>query len=117
MASRAAEFRTFRSETARLGTTVSIEAANEQGNNEANRANRKALNDQLVAFGKRNEEVGNRLSDEAAAFTRQVQTASGLARAAPVQLASVSVAGVVGRMPRTKRISFAYSLPNPATLR
>ena len=27
------------------------------------------------------------------AFTRQVQTASGLARAAPVQLASVSVAG------------------------
>ena len=31
--------------------------------------------------------------------------------------ASVSFAGVVGRMPRTNRISFAYSLPNPATLR
>ena len=31
--------------------------------------------------------------------------------------ASVSFAGVVGRMPRTKRISLAYSLPNPAMLR
>ncbi|TDH37968.1 methyl-accepting chemotaxis protein [Pseudohoeflea suaedae] len=36
-------FREFRSETARLGTEVSPEAANQQGNNEANRANRKAF--------------------------------------------------------------------------
>ena len=49
VASRAAEFRTFRSETARLGTTVSIEAANEQGNNEANRANRKAFQAEIDA--------------------------------------------------------------------
>ncbi|MAY61726.1 MAG: chemotaxis protein [Rhizobiales bacterium] len=36
-------FRQFRSETARLGTQVSPAAANEQGNNEDNRANRKAF--------------------------------------------------------------------------
>ncbi|MCJ8520450.1 methyl-accepting chemotaxis protein [Pseudorhizobium tarimense] len=40
---RALEFRTFRSETVRLGTEVGPEAANEQGNNEANRSNRKAF--------------------------------------------------------------------------
>jgi len=67
------DFITFRSETIRLGREVSPAAANQQGNNDQNRANRKALNDQLVAFGKRNEEVGNSLAAEAAAFTRQVQ--------------------------------------------
>ncbi|WP_199777607.1 methyl-accepting chemotaxis protein, partial [Bosea sp. FBZP-16] len=67
------EFITFRGELIRLGREVSTAAANQQGNNDQNRANRKALNDQLVAFGKRNEDVGNRLSEEAAAFTRQVQ--------------------------------------------
>ncbi|MDQ0318778.1 methyl-accepting chemotaxis protein [Pararhizobium capsulatum DSM 1112] len=41
--SKAAEFRTFRSETARLSQEVSPKAANEQGNNDANRANRKAF--------------------------------------------------------------------------
>jgi methyl-accepting chemotaxis protein len=67
------EFVAFRSETIRLGREVSTAAANQQGNNDLNRANRRALNDQLVAFGKRNEEVGNRLSAEAAEFTRQIQ--------------------------------------------
>ncbi|WP_156639678.1 methyl-accepting chemotaxis protein [Bosea sp. PAMC 26642] len=68
-----ADFITFRTETVRLGRAVSPEAANAQGNNDLNRANRKALNDLLVAFGKRNENVGNALGDEAAAFTAQVQ--------------------------------------------
>jgi len=48
----AKSFRTFRAETARLGTVVSPAAANEQGNNEANRANRKAFQaaiDKIVA--------------------------------------------------------------------
>ncbi|MCV9941002.1 methyl-accepting chemotaxis protein [Boseaceae bacterium BT-24-1] len=67
------EFIAFRSETIRLGREVSTAAANQQGNNDLNRANRKALNDQLVAFGKRNEEVGSRLAAEAADFTRQIQ--------------------------------------------
>jgi methyl-accepting chemotaxis protein len=38
----AAGFKAFRTETARLGVEVSPQAGNEHGNNEANRANRKA---------------------------------------------------------------------------
>jgi methyl-accepting chemotaxis protein len=41
MVKRAAEFKVFRLETVRLGLEVSPQAANEQGNTEANRANRK----------------------------------------------------------------------------
>ncbi|MBN9453520.1 MAG: HAMP domain-containing protein, partial [Bosea sp.] len=67
------EFITFRTETARLGREVSPAAANEQGNNEANRANRKALNDLLINYSQRVEKAGNAISDEATAFTRQVQ--------------------------------------------
>ncbi|SEG83693.1 HAMP domain-containing protein, partial [Bosea lathyri] len=67
------EFIGFRSETVRLGREVSPAAANTQGNNDLNRANRKALNDLLVSFGQRNERAGGRLSEEAAAFTSQVQ--------------------------------------------
>jgi methyl-accepting chemotaxis protein len=47
--SRSQEFKAFRAETARLGTTVSIAKANEQGNNEANRANRKAFQKEIEA--------------------------------------------------------------------
>ncbi|MFS2151575.1 methyl-accepting chemotaxis protein [Rhizobium sp. Rhizsp42] len=47
---RSAEFRTFRAETARLGTEVSPQAANEQGNNDANRANRKAFQAEIDAI-------------------------------------------------------------------
>ena len=46
---RAAEFRTFRTETARLSQEVSPQAANEQGNNELNRANRKAFQAEIDA--------------------------------------------------------------------
>ncbi|MDI7862201.1 methyl-accepting chemotaxis protein [Rhizobiaceae bacterium n13] len=49
LVARAAEFRAFRVETTRLGTEVSIEAANEQGNNDANRANRKAFQAEIDA--------------------------------------------------------------------
>ncbi|WP_332681025.1 methyl-accepting chemotaxis protein [Bosea sp. (in: a-proteobacteria)] len=67
------EFIAFRSETIRLGREVSTAAANEQGNNELNRANRKGLNANLVAFAKRNEAVGEALAAEAARFTHQIQ--------------------------------------------
>lgn len=43
MTLRAKEFHDFRTETARLGTQVSTAEANKQGNNEGNRANRKAF--------------------------------------------------------------------------
>ncbi|MGO4171426.1 HAMP domain-containing protein, partial [Bosea sp. TAF32] len=68
-----AEFIGFRTETARLGRQVSPEAANAQGNNEANRANRKALNDLLISFSQRIEKAGILVGEEATAFTRQVQ--------------------------------------------
>jgi methyl-accepting chemotaxis protein len=67
------EFIVFRTETARLGREVSPAAANEQGNNEANRANRKALNDLLITFSQRVEKDSTAISNEATAFTRQVQ--------------------------------------------
>ena len=47
---RSAEFKTFRTETARLGTEESPEAANKQGNNEANRSNRKAFQKEIDAM-------------------------------------------------------------------
>ena len=52
----AASFKTFRSETARLGAEVSPEAANAQGNNEANRANRKAFQTSIDALTKKGSE-------------------------------------------------------------
>lgn len=56
LAARAAEFRTFRLETARLGVDVSPSAANEQGNTEVNRRNRKEIQESIdqqvdVIFG------------------------------------------------------------------
>jgi methyl-accepting chemotaxis protein len=53
----AGEFRTFRTETARLGTEVSPQSANEQGNNEVNRANRKAFQESIDALTKRSREA------------------------------------------------------------
>ncbi|HEY8382234.1 MAG TPA: methyl-accepting chemotaxis protein [Microvirga sp.] len=49
----AATFKTFRSETARLGTEVSPIAANDQGNNEENRANRRAFQESIDAITRR----------------------------------------------------------------
>ena len=49
---RAAEFRAFRTETARLSQEVSPQAANEQGNNEGNRANRRAFQQEIDAVVK-----------------------------------------------------------------
>lgn len=46
------EFRTFRTETARLGREVSPQDANAQGNNEANRENRKAYQAEIDAVVK-----------------------------------------------------------------
>ncbi len=67
---RAAEFRTFRMETARLGTTVSVAAANEQGNNEGNRANRKAFQQEIDAVVETDNENLAAIKAEIAAFER-----------------------------------------------
>ena len=52
----AAAFKTFRSETVRLGAEVSPEAANAQGNTEANRANRKAFQVSIDALTQKGSE-------------------------------------------------------------
>ena len=66
--SRAAEFRTFRTETVRLGADVSIAAANEQGNNEANRANRKAFQQEIDAVVQADRENLQTIKAEIASF-------------------------------------------------
>ncbi|MDP3256757.1 methyl-accepting chemotaxis protein [Bosea sp. (in: a-proteobacteria)] len=68
-----AEFIAFRTETIRLGRQESTAAANAQGNNDGNRANRKALNDLLVAFGKVNNDASEALEQEADRFTKMAQ--------------------------------------------
>jgi methyl-accepting chemotaxis protein len=52
---RTAEFRSFRAETARLGAIDPVQA-NAQGNNEANRANRKAFQAEIDAVVKQDQE-------------------------------------------------------------
>ena len=69
-----AEFITFRTETIRLAREVSTAAANTQGNNEANRNNRRALNDLLVAFAKTTDAASTALQKEATSFTQMAQT-------------------------------------------
>jgi methyl-accepting chemotaxis protein len=50
-------FKSFRTETARLGTEVSVEEAAKQGFNDANRANRKAFQDSIDALTKRSNDA------------------------------------------------------------
>ncbi|MCZ7446326.1 methyl-accepting chemotaxis protein [Agrobacterium rhizogenes] len=52
LSSRFKEFKTFRLETARLAREAGPQAANQQGNNEANRANRKAYQAEIDAVVK-----------------------------------------------------------------
>ncbi|APG83252.1 methyl-accepting chemotaxis protein [Sinorhizobium americanum] len=68
VAKRAGEFKTFRTETARLGREVSPQAANEQGNNEANRANRKAFQAEIDVVVDADRESLQAINDEIAAF-------------------------------------------------
>jgi methyl-accepting chemotaxis protein len=76
------DFITFRRETARLGTEVGPAAANEQGNNEANRANRKAVNDQLVEAAARNDKAIDEIAGELHAFgNREIPLLIGLSAA------------------------------------
>ncbi|MCU4182529.1 HAMP domain-containing protein, partial [Bosea sp. BH3] len=97
------EFIAFRAETARLGRDVSPAAANEQGNTEANRANRKALNDLLIGFSQRIEKASITVGDEATAFTRQIQWLMPLVLLTTL-LASVGVALVFAQRSITRPI-------------
>ncbi|MDC9822122.1 methyl-accepting chemotaxis protein [Devosia sp. ZB163] len=64
---RSAEFREFRAETARLGT-IDPRQANDQGNNEANRANRKAYQAEIDALVEQDQANFVAIEDELHAF-------------------------------------------------
>ena len=103
---RAAEFRTFRAETARLGTEVSPAAANEQGNNKGNRANRKAFQKEIDAVVATDNENLTAIRADVAAF----ETAK-----APRKLPSmVCVRSPSASAPITRRVS-AMPSSTPAT--
>ncbi len=69
---RAEEFKTFRVETARLGQEVSPQAANEQGNTDANRANRKAFQGEIDAVVEANLATLETVKADIASFERSV---------------------------------------------
>ncbi len=69
---RAAEFKAFRVETARLGQEVSPQAANEQGNTDANRANRKAFQAEIDAVVEANLATLEIVEADVASFERSV---------------------------------------------
>ncbi|RYE07552.1 MAG: HAMP domain-containing protein [Hyphomicrobiales bacterium] len=68
---RTAEFRSFRAETARLGT-IDPAQANAQGNNEANRANRKAYQGEIDEVVLKDQADYDQLRAELAAFQASV---------------------------------------------
>ncbi|NVD37602.1 HAMP domain-containing protein [Ensifer sp. HO-A22] len=69
---RADEFKAFRVETARLSQEVSPKAANEQGNNDANRANRKAFQAEIDAVVEANLATLEIVQADIASFERSV---------------------------------------------
>ncbi|MCQ1573526.1 methyl-accepting chemotaxis protein [Neorhizobium galegae] len=69
---RSAEFKTFRAETVRLSQTEGPQAANVQGNNEANRANRKAYQAEIDSVVKMDQTELDKLSAGMDAFGNMV---------------------------------------------
>ena len=108
---RSAEFRTFRVETARLGTEDNPAAANVQGNNEANRANRKAFQKEIDAVVEADQALLADVQGGLDAFKRSVfllvslMTAIGLGAGAGlgVYIARVHLSGPILRITRTIR--------------
>ncbi|MFT4183529.1 MAG: methyl-accepting chemotaxis protein [Rhizobium sp.] len=69
---RSQEFRTFRTETARLGVAEGPEAASKQGNNDANRANRKAFQAEIDAVVQTDKAGLATVSDNIDAFQQTI---------------------------------------------
>lgn len=69
---RSQEFRGFRTETARLGVTDGPDAASKQGNNEANRANRKAFQAEIDAVVQTDKAALSKAEIEIATFHANV---------------------------------------------
>ncbi len=71
---RTKEFRAFRAETARLGVEVDPAAANEQGNNEKNRANRRAYQAEIDALVDHNQQNLEAIHKDIAEFSANTRT-------------------------------------------
>lgn len=82
---KAQEFITFRRELARLGSEVSPAAANEQGNNDANRSNRKALQANIDAMVKH---IHDNLDQSQADMAKYKSTRS-------IQFLLIAAAGII----------------------
>lgn len=83
---RTAEFRAFRAETARLGTDVDPALANEQGNNMANRSNRRAYQEEIDAVVDR---------DRAQLYAIEAELAS-FYQTRFIMLTTIAILGVLG---------------------
>jgi methyl-accepting chemotaxis protein len=71
---RAAEFRAFRTETARLGREVDPALANEQGNNTENRANRRSYQGEIDAVVQRDRQMLDDIKAELEVFQTRMIT-------------------------------------------
>ena len=108
---RSAEFKTFRTETARLGTQENPAAANKQGNNDANRANRKAFQKEIDAMVETDVKNLDAVRSGLEVFKQQVMwlvsliTAVGLVAGAGlgVYIARVHLSNPILRITRTIR--------------
>ena len=74
MGAKAVEFRTFRSETARLGRDVDPAQANAQGNTDENRANRKAFQADIDGIVAADLETYGQIQTEVAGFEGTMRT-------------------------------------------
>ena len=74
MGAKAVEFRTFRSETARLGRDVDPAQANAQGNTDENRANRKAFQADIDVIVAADLETYGQIQTEVAGFEGTMRT-------------------------------------------
>ncbi|WP_114773561.1 MCP four helix bundle domain-containing protein, partial [Microvirga subterranea] len=88
-------FKMFRTETARLGTEVSVEAAAKQGFNEANRANRKAFQESIDALTKRGSEAADAIEAATQAMQNERMTLL-ICLALGGTLAALLIGGFVG---------------------
>jgi len=95
LAATLAEFRSIRSETARLATEVGPEAARAQGDSEANDRNRDVLREQLNATTDRLEAKTSRMRDSLEAFTWNV-IATLIAASAVALAAGIAIAVWIG---------------------
>ena len=101
---RSAEFRAFRTETARLGRDVAPAEANAQGNNEENRANRRAYQGEIDAVVERDLELFHGVKAEMGSFQQNMIML--LVGTIVIGLgAGIAVAGYVGTVHLSRPVS------------